>query len=247
MELVDLKNRKILVTGASSGIGREVSILLSKLGATVVLCGRDEQELVKTRKLMNEPNKHQIQVFDVTDYQRYPEVFNEIIKDGVKMDGFVHCAGIGKAIPLRVVKHSDIMNILETNYVSFIELLQIFSKKKYSSGGSIVVMSAVSAHYPLRCMTIYSASKAALETSVQTLALEMTHLNFRINCVIPGIIDTRMTRVVDDHTLNALSSKQLLGIGKPEDVANMVAFLLSDASKFITGRSMYVDGGMLGQ
>lgn len=247
MELVDLNNRKILVTGASSGIGREVSILLSKLGASVVLCGRNQDRLCETISLMENPEKHRSYSFDISDFQQCEEVFQDVVWDGYKLNGMVHCAGVAKAIPLRVMKYKDILEMFETNYMSFMKLTQLYAKKKYSDGGSIVAVSAANAHYPQKCMSIYAASKAALEASVKSLAIELTAQNVRINCVIPGAIDTSMMSEMSESERKLVGDKQLLGVGKPEDVANMIAFLLSDASSFVTGRSMYVDGGLLGQ
>lgn len=247
MELVDLNNRKILVTGASSGIGREVSILLSKLGASVVLCGRNQDRLCETIRLMENPEKHRSYSFDISNNQKCEEIFQDVVLDGRKLKGLVHCAGIARAVPLRVMKYKDILEMFETNYMSFMKLAQLYAKKKYSDGGSIVAVSAANAHYPQKCMSIYAASKAALEASVKSLAIELTAQNIRINCVIPGAIDTSMMSKMSESERKLVGDKQLLGVGKPEDVANMIAFLLSDASSFVTGRSMYVDGGLLGQ
>ena len=247
MELVDLNNRKILVTGASSGIGREVSILLSKLGASVVLCGRNQDRLCETISLMENPEKHRSYSFDISNNQECEEIFQDVVLDGSKLNGLVHCAGIARAVPLRVMKYKDILEMFETNYMSFMKLTQLYAKKKYSDGGSIVAVSAANAHYPQKCMSIYAASKAALEASVKSLAIELTAQNIRINCVIPGAINTSMMSEMSESERKLVGDKQLLGVGKPEDVANMIAFLLSDASSFVTGRSMYVDGGLLGQ
>jgi NAD(P)-dependent dehydrogenase (short-subunit alcohol dehydrogenase family) len=247
MQLIDLNNRKIFVTGASSGIGRSVCILLSRLGANVILCGRDLQRLNETKGMMDHAEQHRVFSFDVKDYEGYAEVFNSAVSDGVKLDGMVHCAGIAKVTPLRIMKHSDIMELLEVNYVSFMELTKLYAKKKYSTGGSVVAISAANCHYPQKCMSVYAASKAALESSVKCMALELAAQHIRINCVVPGAIDTPMMQDVQEEEQQKILKNALLGAGRPEDVANMVAFLLSDASAFITGRSMYVDGGMLGQ
>ena len=247
MQLVDLDGRKILVTGASSGIGRSVAILLSELGAIVVLCGRNQERLDETRALMKNSEKHMQFTFDVRDYGKYEEVFKKAVSDGNKLDGMVHCAGVAKAVPLRVMRHEDILDMLEINYVSFMELTQLYAKKKFSNSGSVIAISAANSHYPQKCMSIYAASKAALEAAVKSLALELATQQIRINCVVPGAIDTTMMRGIDDNELQKILNKQLLGVGQPKDVANMIAFMLSDAAKFITGRSLYVDGGLLGQ
>lgn len=247
MDLVDFSSRKILVTGASSGIGRAVAVLLSKLGAMVVLCGRNEERLQETRNIMDNPEQHRCFSFDIRDYGQYEDIFRQIVSDEIKLQGMVCCAGIAKAVPLRVMKQQDILEMLEVNFISFMELTKMYAKKKYSNGGSIVAVSAANVYYPQKCMSIYAASKAALEAGVRTLALELVSQSIRVNCVIPGAIRTEMMNNTQPEELQSILSKQLMGAGNPEDVANMIAFLLSDAASFVTGRAMFIDGGMLGQ
>lgn len=247
MSLVDLQKRKILITGASSGIGRAVAILVSQLEASVVLCGRDEDKLKKTLSMMTHTEKHQYICFDVKNFSNYERVFCEAVSDGVLLDGLVHCAGIAKVTPLRILKPSIITEIMDTNFCSFMQLVSMYARKKYACGGSVVAVSAVNSHYPQKCMSVYAASKAALEAAVKTMALELAAQRIRINCVVPGAVDTSMMRGVEEEVIKKILDKQLLGVGKPEDIANMIAFLLSNAASFITGRSLYVDGGMLGQ
>lgn len=247
MQLINLSERKLLITGASSGIGRAAAVLAAELGAVVVLCGRNREELEGTRSMMARPNLHRVIAFDVTDFEIYTSVFEEAVADGIKLNGMVHCAGVARALPLKILSAAAISEIMNTNFVSFMEMTRFYTKKKYSNGGSIVAVSAANAHYPQKCMSVYAASKLAIEAAVRTLALEVERQGIRINCVIPGAVDTPMMRNVDEEQLEWICSKQLLGTGRPEDVANMIAFLLSDASAFVTGRAMYVDGGCLGQ
>lgn len=247
MQLVDLQNRKILITGASSGIGRAVSILASQLGASLILCARNKQNLAETQMMLANQERHRCIEFDVRSFEEYEGVFEQAVSDGIKLDGMVHCAGIAKVLPLRMMNPLVITEIMDVNFNSFMNLVRMYAKKKYSEGGSIVAISSANAHYPQKCMSVYAASKAALEAAVNTLALELVKQNIRINCVIPGAVDTPMAHITEESVLQEILNKQLLGIGKPEEVANMIIFLLSDAASFITGRSIYVDGGMLGQ
>lgn len=247
MQRMDLGKRKILITGASSGIGRATAILASKLGADIVLCGRNMQELEKTQNEMNCSENHTRIVFDVREFDKYDEVFQMAVADGRKLDGLVHCAGIAPTIPLRVMKHSLINEVMNTNFTSFMCLTSTYSRKKFSNGGSIVAISSANSHYPQKCMSVYAASKCALEAAVKTMSLELAPQGIRANCVIPGAIRTPMMDGISEDTIDKIEEKQLLGVGKPEDVAGMIAFLLSDAASFITGRSMFVDGGLLGQ
>lgn len=247
MDLMNLQNRKILITGASSGIGRAASILVSQLNASVVLCGRNEEALKKTMSMMHHPEKHHYISFDVKEFETYEEVFREAVSDSILLDGLVHCAGIARVTPVRMLKPSIITEIMETNFYSFMSLVNMYAKKKYSCGGSIVAVSAANAHYPQKCMSVYASSKAAVEAAVKTMALELSAQKIRINCVVPGAVDTPMMQASNEEALQKILGNQLLGAGKPEDIANVIAFLLSDAASFITGRSLYADGGMLGQ
>lgn len=247
MKRMDLCNRKILITGASSGIGRATAILASKSGADVVICGRNEQVLEETQNEMDCPQKHIRIVFDVREFDKYNEVFQTAVSDGTKLDGLVHCAGVAPSIPLRMMKQSVINEVMNINFTSFMCMAGMYSKKKFSNGGSIVAISSANSHYPQKCMSVYAASKYALEAAVKTISLELVPQGIRANCVIPGAIRTPMMDGISGDTIDKIEEKQLMGVGKPEDVANMIIFLLSDASSFITGRSMFVDGGLLGQ
>ena len=245
--MLNLKGRKIMVTGASSGIGRAAAIILGQLGAGVVLCGRDEKRLQETLAAM-EGTSHSTISFDVRDFSSYESVFKKAVgADGCPLDGLVHCAGVAVPTPTRVMNEEVIHEILDVNYVSFMLLVRQYSKKKYNRGGSIVAVSAVNAHYPQKCMSAYAGSKLALEASVKALALELVDQAIRINCVVPGGVNTPMAQQGFEETKEYLGQKALLGMAEPEDVANMIAFLLSDMSRKITGRAMYVDCGWLGQ
>lgn len=245
---MNLTDRKILVTGASSGIGRETSILLSKLGAQLVLTGRRKEELEKTLSFMEGIN-HLVLPFELSDFDNYKNLFNEACYDDKKLDGLVHCAGIAKTIPLRILSYELMLETMKINYFAFLELVKHYAKKKYSNGGSIVGISAINAHMPRKCMSLYAGSKGALEASIKTLALELHESKIRINSVVPGAINTEMAQkyasLVSIEQVDNILDGQLMSMGNPDDVANVIAFLLSDASKFVTGRHYYVDGGRL--
>ncbi|WP_037371518.1 SDR family NAD(P)-dependent oxidoreductase [Selenomonas sp. AE3005] len=244
--MVDLQRKKILVTGASSGIGRAVALQISKMGASVVACGRDYDRLMETNRAMA-GTAHKIISFDVKDFSKYDLVFNDAVADGRKLDGLVHCAGVAIPTPLRIMSEDVVHNILDVNYVSFMMLVQRYIKRKYSNGGSIVAISSINSHYPQKCMSVYAASKFAIEASVKTMSLEMAEKGIRINCVVPGAVNTPMTQCCFEKTQQYLEKKSLLGMSEPEDVANMIVFLLSTASRKITGRAMFIDSGWLGQ
>jgi len=238
---MELTGRRIMVTGASSGIGRETAILLSNLGAQVVLLGRDEQRLAETKDNLSGEGHVSISL-ELREFEKYADAFKQIKETGKKLDGFVHCAGIAKVIPLKVVSANVIQDMFAVNYVSFMELMKHFAKKTNSDGGSVVCLSAINAHYPQKCMSVYAATKGALE-----MAVELFEKKIRVNAVVPGPIATPMAASFSEVSgeESNIVGQQLMALGEPADIANMAAYLLSDASKFITGRKFYVDGGRL--
>lgn len=241
------ENNKVLVTGASSGIGKALAIKLAEENNKVVLCARNEEKLNATRDEMKNPQNHICIPFDINEFGQYDKLFNQAVSDGEKINGLVHCAGIATPTPLRALNSTSIMQIMNTNYIAFMCLAGMYSKKKYSDAGSIVGVSAINSHYYRKYMSVYAGSKAAVEASVGALAIEYADKNVRVNCVVPGAIETEMAKQMSEEELNAVLSTQLMGMGKPEQVADAIVYLLSDNSSFMTGRTLYVDGGRLGQ
>ena len=247
MSFIDFFGKKIMVVGAASGIGRQTSILLAKLGASVVLADRNEGKLLEVKTELDNTGRHIAVAYDVTDNNAGKGLFDKAIEGGQKLDGLVYTAGIAKPIPLRVISYQEYENIFSINYFGFVHCVSLYAKKKYNNGGSIVGISAVNAHNPQKCMTLYAASKAAIEASVKTLSLELASQNIRINAMIPGAVATPMSDSVNKDTLDNIVARQLLGIQSPEQIADYIVFLLSERSGAVTGRSLYADGGMLGQ
>ena len=247
MSFVDFFGKKVMVIGSTSGIGRQTSLLLAQLGARVVLVGRDEEKLKIVKAEMDHADTHITIAYDVKEVDGCKSLFDQAVQDGNKLNGLVYCAGVAKAVPLRVMAWSEYNHLFSVNFFGFINAVSMFAKKKYHAGGCIVGISAVNAHHPQKCMTLYAASKAAMEAAVKTMALELADQGIRINAVIPGAVATPMSEAVGNDTLNFIVSKQLLGIQAPEQIADFIAFLLSDQSSAVTGRGLYADGGMLGQ
>lgn len=245
---MDLSGKNILVTGASSGIGKGIAILLSKIGANIIIAARNEEKLKETYNEL-ETGNHSYYLIDLNNLDEIEGMIDNICSDGRKLNGIVHSAGISKAVPLQYLKLDDLKSIMTINFYSFLELVKHFSKRKYNDdGGSIVAISSLSSRVGARGLTAYCASKGALDSAIRTMALELAGKNIRINSIAPGMIKTQiydgLAGIVNNDSFETdLKKRQILGLGKPEDVAYTAAFLLSDASKFITGTSVIVDGG----
>lgn len=247
---MDLSGKNILVTGASSGIGKGIAIFLSKIGANIIMAARNEEKLKETYNEL-EPGNHSYYLIDLNNLNEIEEMIDDVCSDGRKLNGIVHSAGISRTIPIQYLKLDDLKSIMSINFYSFVELVKHFSKRKYNdNGGSIVAISSISSKVGARGLAAYCASKGALDAAIRPMALELAAKNIRINSIAPGMIKTQiydgLVELVNNKSFEAdLKKRQILGLGNPEDVACAAAFLLSDASKFITGTSMIVDGGYL--
>lgn len=247
---MDLSGKNIMVTGASSGIGKSISIYLSKLGANIIMVARNEERLKETYNEL-EPGDHSYYLLDLSNLDEIKSMMKDVCSNGLKLNGLVHSAGISKTVPLQYLKLSDLNNIMSVNFYSFVELAKYFSKRQYNDkGGSIVAVSSISSKVGARGLSAYCASKGALDSAIRTMSLDLAAKNIRINSIAPSMIATEMYEGLIDIANNddletELKKRQFMGIGKPEDVASAAAFLLSDASQFITGTSMVVDGGYL--
>lgn len=247
---MDLSGKNIMVTGASAGIGRGIAVYLSNLGANVIMIARNEERLKEVYDEL-EPGNHSYYPVDLSDLGGIADMMDTACPNGLQLNGLVHAAGISLTIPIQFLKMSDVQNIMTVNFYSFVELVKHFSKRKLDEkGGSIVAISSISSKVGARGLTAYCASKAALESGIRAMALDLASRKIRINSVSPAMIETQiysdLRELVNDQNFEAnLKKRQILGLGKPEDVAYATAFLLSDSAKFITGTSIYADGGYL--
>jgi NAD(P)-dependent dehydrogenase (short-subunit alcohol dehydrogenase family) len=248
INLLDLTGKQILITGAAKGIGTETSILLNKLGAKLILIDIDKEGLAEVM-LKLEGNEHQSLIFNLEDIENIGQKIREIVASNGPFDGFVHCVGIRCRRPLSMITPSVLNEVLKINFGTFVELIRAISKRNhFSSGLSIVGISSISSQSGASGVSAYAASKAAMDSAVRCLARELATLKIRLNTVVPAQINTpeyknflKMRGDEEDTTL----TRQYLGLGEPSDVANVVAFLLSDSSRFITGSAVVVDGGYL--
>ncbi|MCD8101921.1 MAG: SDR family oxidoreductase [Alistipes sp.] len=238
-----LERKKILVTGASSGIGRAIAIESSRLGAEVIITGRDKKRLEETSSHISTMATNPVVANLATE-----EGINTLVDSIPALDGIVHCAGIAQPIPFRFIDKDKIDKIMSVNFFAPAILTQkLLQSKKINSPGSIVFISSVSGVY---CSSIggsiYSASKGAINGMVKGLAIELANRNIRVNCVNPGMVNTG---IYDEGTITQEQLQEdakkypLRRYGQPEEIAYAVIYLLSDASAWVTGTNLLIDGG----
>lgn len=239
-----LEGKTILVTGASSGIGRAAAVECSKMGATVIAVARNEQRLQETLGLM-ESADHSYIVCDLTDM----ESIDKMIADIPSIDGLVNNAGIGIVKPLKFINETDFTTLLKADTIAPIILLQkMIKKKKINKGGSVVFTSSMAALGGVtNGNSMYVACKGAISSFVLNAALELGPQNIRVNAVCPAMINTPLVHDGDteneEHLKEMEKEYPLRKFGEPEDVAWAMIYLLSDAARWITGTNMVVDGG----
>ena len=239
-----LEGKTILVAGASSGIGREVAIECSKLGATIHLVARREDKLSETLSMMEKGN-HQIHVCDITDVEQ----LNTLVDSLPVLDGFSNCVGIAKVMFVKFLSKKSVEEILETNAVSPISLTQkLVRKKKFSKKSSVVFTSSLSGVYTVHYGdSLNATSKGALNAFAKSAALDLGAQGIRVNCVNPGVVATEAAFAGTILTEEEMKEKQqyfpLRRFGAPIDIALAIIYLLSDASTWITGINMPIDGG----
>lgn len=232
-----------MVTGASSGIGRATAIECSKLGAKVIVTARNEERLKETLDAL-EGEGHQMICFDLNETDK----LDEIVAQLPSLQGFVSNAGATQIAPVQFIKGESLNSLLQVNTIAPILFLQKLLKKKVLGKGSSVVftssMAALGKGTPGNCM--YSASKGAISAFVQNAALELSAKRIRVNAVCPGTIDTPLIHSGDvtEEQLAEDAKKYPLGYGQPEDISYGIAYLLSDAAKWVTGTNMIIDGGL---
>ena len=245
---MDLTGKRYIVTGASSGLGRQVCITLSQLGAEVILIARNIEKLEKTLALM-ETGNHSYYAFDLSNLEKIENLLKDIIHDKGRLDGLVHCAGLGTMKPLNMTTPKFMTEMMNVNVLSFIELVRVISKKKNcNQGASIVAVSSAASIRGDKAKTAYCTTKGALDSAVLALAAELGVIKkIRVNTVNPAWIKTDMYQdyieATGEEKERELEERQFLGLSEPVEIANVIAFLLSNASAQITGQSIIVDGG----
>ncbi len=245
MNIVDLSKKIIVITGAGSGIGQETARVVSEMGATVMLLDISEDGLDNTLQMLSGVG-HKKYVVNLSEVDKLNELAESIVAECGSISGFVHCAGISSRKPLNVLKKDGFSKIMDVNFYSFVELVKLFSKRKNMvDGGSIVVMSSISSVRGYKAKTEYCVSKAAVDAFVRCSALELSSRKIRVNSVMAAEVLTPLALAAKEinATVGASDFNAPLGPSQPYEVANTIAFLLSDATKTITGTSLLIDGG----
>lgn len=237
-----LEGKTIMVTGASSGIGRGIAITCSKMGAKVIINGRNTTKLQETCSLMADCSAT-IVSGDLTD----AKTLNSIVEALPKLDGLVHCAGLGQRILCKDVEDNNVDEVMNINFKAPVMLqAEVLRQKKLNKAASIVFVASIASWSPSFGNSIYSASKGAVISYANCLALELASRKIRVNCISPAMVWTDLIQndAVDVEQLKEdEQTYPLKRYGQPDDIANLAVYMLSDASTWMTGSNVKISGG----
>lgn len=239
-----LEGKVVLVTGASSGIGKATAALCAEMGAKVVAMGRNEKRLEETVcSLCGEG--HMKYVSDLTDEQ----VVDLAISSMPDLDGVANCAGVANMNPFQFVSRQEMHDVFSVNFFSPVMLVnKLLKAKKLQKGSSVVFVSSIDGPRVVHAgNSVYSASKSAMTGMARNMAIDLAGKKIRVNCVLPGTTNTEMihtANVTEEMLIETAKSLPLKRFAKPEEIANAIVFLLSDAGSYVTGTELVVDGGV---
>ena len=247
---LDLSGKTIVMAGAKGGMGSETARVLCRYGARLVLMDLNEGRLAELCQQLDGEG-HSYYSCDFNHIDELEPIIDRVVKEQGPVDGFVHCAGTGEVRPLKMSKYSYMVDVMNVNFFSFVEIVRCLTKRKaFNPGMSIVGVSSIGAFYGAPTKVAYTSSKAAMNAAVKCMAVELGSKGIRVNVVAPGATNTDMRKQyesyaqdTDSYKMNAI--RQFLGVCEPEDIANSIAFLLSDKARMITGTCLTVDGGKM--
>jgi NAD(P)-dependent dehydrogenase (short-subunit alcohol dehydrogenase family) len=248
MAFLDFQDKWIVVTGASSGIGRAISIELSRNQAKLILIGRDHDRLTETAMSLSSSSYHILRL-DLNELTIINERVMELTRGIGRLYGLCHAAGVVETRPLNTVKIDGFQKMLDLNLISGIELARTITHRNVmeQGGGSILFISSVYGRVGMPGQICYSATKGAISAAVRSMAVELARRKIRVNSLSPGLVRTPMTSaamaLLSAQQVRDIEEAHPLGTGTPEDVARAAAFLLAPQSAWITGTELVIDGG----
>jgi NAD(P)-dependent dehydrogenase (short-subunit alcohol dehydrogenase family) len=243
---MDNKKEFILITGASSGIGRAIATNLSK-EFNLILHGRDSKKLMKTKLVCSRDNEQLIFNYDFCNIDSLENSFSTFVNENkIEITHYVHSAGLMKMVPVKMVNPEMINTTFNTNVISAILLTKALTSRKINNSAlkSIVFISSNISNFGAKAFSVYAASKGALDSFMRCVAVELSP-KIRVNSILPGAIHTEMTKTIfeDKETIQKMMATYPLGPGNADDIYNIVRFLISDKARWITGQQFTVDGG----
>ncbi len=251
-DLLNIRDRRFLITGAASGIGKATTQILANLGAELILVDYNEEGLHQFIKQQSSDKLHPL-VLDLSEPEQIRPAIENAVKKYGKLNGMAHIAGIPYITPLKAIQREKADKLYRVNQYAAVELIKTFASNKIHSndGGSAVLISSVYGVVGSAANVAYAMTKAAIIGITKALSIELASKRIRVNCIAPGFIKTKMMEEnsfrFDDEYMQRLNNLHPLGLGEAEDIANGVVFLLSDMSKWMTGAVMNIDGGFTAQ
>lgn len=249
---IQFEGRRIVVSGASSGIGRAIAIELSKRGAQLILLGRDAVRLEETRSVLFGTG-HEVLALDLKDPSKIQAALLAIAAKGGKLYGLCHCAGMVETIPLNALRLDRFREMFEVNVTAGLELARVVTRRDLlrDDGGSLLFISSVYGMAGMAGQIGYSATKGAVSAAVRSMAVELARRKIRVNSISPALVHTPLAdaalQKLDPARVQHLESLHPLGSGTPEDVARAATFLLAPETRWITGTDLIIDGGYTAQ
>ena len=239
-----LENKTIFITGASSGIGRATAVECSKMGATVIISGRNDERLNETLAQLDQTKSNVAIAGDLTN-----EDFIEQMTASIpKVDGVVFCAGVSDTTLIKFATREKFLRVLDVDLLSQVSLVRNLLKKKLINGGaSLVFISSLGAYKLASGLGLYSAAKSGLISIMKSVAIELSSRKIRSNAILPSMVKTELLNTLDSISAEDWAKDEArypLGYGEPDDVAFTVVYLLSDAAKWMTGSEIIIDGGL---
>lgn len=245
--MTDFADRRILVSGASSGIGRAIAIALAASGARLLLAGRNEERLRETASLCGPAEQSELLLLDLSRLEDIVPAVAGVASRLGRLYGLVHCAGTVQTLPLSALKPERTRAMFDVNLLAGMELMRALSRRDVleEEGGAALWIASVYAHVGAPGQIAYSATKGAIVSAVRSMALEFAPRRLRVNSLSPGFVQTPMTQgaKLNEAQWQRILAMHPLGAGQPEDVARAAVFMMDPANRWITGSDLVIDGG----